>query len=326
MTTELKADVVLEGGGVKGIGLVGALEVAESLGYTWARVAGTSAGAIVAALLAAGYSAKEIKTDVMDHLDYRKFQDRDIIDRVPIIGSVISLGIEKGIYEGAYLQDLMTDLLAKKGVHTFGDLKIADAEDDLYRYKLQVIVSDVSRGRMTILPRHASLYGLDPDRLSVAHAVRMSMSIPFFFEPVQLRDERSGEDNCIVDGGMLSNYPIWLFDCRGRKPRFPTFGLRLSGESSRTEEGKSMVRHAVKGPISLLAAMFFTAMEAHDRRHVEEEDWVRTIPIPTVGVKATDFDLSRDDADRLYLAGQQAAQEFFETWNFEEYVEEYRTE
>lgn len=61
MSNDLKADAVFEGGGVKGIGLVGAIAVAEEYGYRFVNVAGSSAGAIVAALLAAGYSAAEIK-------------------------------------------------------------------------------------------------------------------------------------------------------------------------------------------------------------------------------------------------------------------------
>lgn len=70
----LKADAVFEGGGVKGIGLVGALSVAEEKGYRWQNVAGTSAGAIVAGLVAAGYSAAELQ-EIMAELDYRKFKD-----------------------------------------------------------------------------------------------------------------------------------------------------------------------------------------------------------------------------------------------------------
>ena len=53
----LQADLVLEGGGVRGIGHVGALSVMEEQGYSWQHIAGTSAGAYVAALLAAGHSA-----------------------------------------------------------------------------------------------------------------------------------------------------------------------------------------------------------------------------------------------------------------------------
>ena len=70
-----KADGVFEGGGVKGIGLVGSLTVFEEEGYTdWQRVAGTSSGAIVASLLAAGYSALELQDLIMD-LDYGQLLD-----------------------------------------------------------------------------------------------------------------------------------------------------------------------------------------------------------------------------------------------------------
>lgn len=93
----MMADAVFEGGGVKGIGLVGAVAVAEEKGYQWANVAGTSAGAIVAGLLAAGYSAAEMK-EVMEELDYNRFKDASLLDRVPLVGPVTSLIFEKGIY------------------------------------------------------------------------------------------------------------------------------------------------------------------------------------------------------------------------------------
>ena len=54
----LKIDAVFEGGGVKGIGLVGAVAVTEEKGYQFENLAGTSAGAIVAALIAAGYKSE----------------------------------------------------------------------------------------------------------------------------------------------------------------------------------------------------------------------------------------------------------------------------
>jgi predicted acylesterase/phospholipase RssA len=60
LSVPAKADAVFEGGGVKGIALAGAIVVAESLGVQWQRVAGTSAGAITACLLAAGYTGEEL--------------------------------------------------------------------------------------------------------------------------------------------------------------------------------------------------------------------------------------------------------------------------
>jgi len=71
---DLKADAVFEGGGVKGIGLVGAVSEIEKAGYEFENLAGTSAGAIVAALLAVGYNAQEMKVE-LEKLNYNDFKD-----------------------------------------------------------------------------------------------------------------------------------------------------------------------------------------------------------------------------------------------------------
>src|SRR5690554_307498 len=88
--TGMKADAVFEGGGVKAIGLVGALSVAERLGYRWVNVAGSSAGAIVAALVAAGYRAAELE-DIFRTTDFRMFRDPPAWGRLPLVGPVLSL-------------------------------------------------------------------------------------------------------------------------------------------------------------------------------------------------------------------------------------------
>src|SRR5580765_5709022 len=149
---EKRADAVFEGGGVKGIALVGAIAATEQQGYQFQNVAGTSAGAIVASLVAAGYGARELE-DVMKSLDYRKLQDRDFLDKVPLIGPALSLGFEKGIYEGKYFEGWLRELLSAKKKRVFGDLLMAGCEDqEKYRYRLQVIAADISRGKLLILP------------------------------------------------------------------------------------------------------------------------------------------------------------------------------
>ncbi len=164
----MKADAVFEGGGVKGIGLVGAVYAAEQQGYEWVNLAGTSAGAIVAALLAAGYSAAELRNIIME-LDYRRFQDMGTIDRIPVVGPMASLFIELGLYEGTYFKQWMQDLLQAKGVSTFADLVMDEyADDPRYRYRLRVIASDISRSRMLVLPQDIKNYGIEPDDLEVA--------------------------------------------------------------------------------------------------------------------------------------------------------------
>ncbi len=315
-----KADAVFEGGGVKGIGLVGALAVAEEKKYRWENVAGTSAGAIVAALVAAGYSAVELKT-ILQGLHYNDFKDAGLLDRIPLIGPALSLGFEKGIYEGEFLERWIGDLLRRKGVTTFRQLIMKEYQDlPKYRYRLRVIAADISKGRLLVLPQDITQYGENPDDLGVARAVRMSMSIPFFFEPVKLQDKDTGEVSYIVDGGVLSNFPVWLFDTEGEEPEWPTFGFTLVEAG----EDEDRVKHKITGPLSLLAALFSTLMDAHDARYIADQDFARTIAIPTLGVKTTDFQITPEKSAALYESGRQAARAFFRTWDFRAYIREYR--
>jgi NTE family protein len=71
--------------------------------------------------------------------------------------------------------------------------------------------------------------------------------------------------------------------------------------------------------------MFHTLTEAHDRMYVEKAQYARTIPIPTLGVRTTEFELSHPRAQALYDSGRQAAKTFLETWSFDAYVAEFRT-
>ena len=315
----LMADAVFEGGGVKGIGLVGAVAVAEERGYQWANVAGTSAGAIVAALLAAGYNAAEMK-EIMDELDYNNFKDTSLLDRVPLVGPMASMIFEKGIYEGKFIENWIRELLRKKNVQTFNDLVLEEYKDDeRYRFKLRVVASDISQGRLLVLPQDIADFGIQPENLNVAAAVRMSMSIPFFYEPVKLRNKETNQISYIVDGGILSNFPVWLFDTEGEIPEWPTFGFRLVEPEEERE-----IPHQVRGPISLFAALFSTMMQAHDARYIKDEQFIRTIPIPTLGIGTTEFDISRERSEALYQSGREAAEKFFDTWNFSKYIGRYR--
>jgi NTE family protein len=319
--TMLRCDAVFEGGGVKGIGLAGAVAATEELHYEFCNVAGTSAGAIIAALVAAGYHASELR-DIMQNLDYAKFKDPGLLDRIPVFGKVLSLGFEKGIYEGDYLEQWLREKLLAKGKRTFKDLIIEEYKDrPRYRYKLQVIAADISRGKLLILPHHIQDYGIDPDDLDIARAVRMSMAIPFFFEPVTLQLGGSGPDCYIVDGGVLSNFPIELLDEDTPDPPWPTFGYMLA--ETPDVVGRD-VSHQVLGPFSLLASLFLTMMEAHDRMYISNSAFARTIMIPTLGVKTTEFDLPPQRAEALYQSGLEAGREFFRTWDFERYKAAFR--
>jgi NTE family protein len=302
-------DIVLEGGGVKGVALVGALQELAEAGYECRRVAGTSAGAIVGAFVAAGMKTDDM-VDLMQNLDYTQFRDEGLLDKLNLPGKTLSFVFEKGIYEGKYLHDWLEDQLAQLGVHTFADLKITEPwAADLppeQRYKLVVIVSDVSRGRMVRLPWDYTAYGLDPDQQSVADAVRASMSIPFFYEPVNL------EGNYLVDGGLLSNFPVGIFDDTAE---WPTFGIKLS---AKTEAISKM--NPVTNPLDYSLAIMATALNAHDRMHIDNPcTQMRTIFVDTLDVKATDFDITKKTQSALYQNGRKYAREFLRDWDFSKY-------
>ena len=323
-----KADLVFEGGGVKGVGLAGAYAALEEAGWEPQCVAGTSAGAITAAFVAAGYRGDELRDEVLG-LNFRQFKDEGWEDRVPVIGREISILHDFGVYEGRRFLDWMTEKLAAKGVRTFGDLPETGSDDPKRRFRLQVVASDVTSHEMLVLPRDAAKIGSTPETLSVAYAVRMSMSIPIFFEPVNHSNDATGIEHLIVDGGMLSNFPVWLFDAEDQ-PRFPTFGLLLvegpprTSVADRLDVTPGLTRsHSI---IEYLKAIAQTLMEAHDRMHVDEADYARTIGIPTLGVRTTDFDLSRERAQELYRSGYDATQKFLKTFDFEAYKAAFRSD
>lgn len=302
----MRADAVFEGGGVKGIGLVGAAMALEERGYEWVNLAGTSAGAIVASLLAAGYSGRELRP-ILESLDYTKFKDSFLEP----IGPALTFLFTQGLYLGDYFERWLRRLLHAKGVRTFRDLVIPEfADDPRYRYRLRVVASDITRGRMLALPQDAAEFGVDPDDLDVTLAVRMSMSIPFFYRPVRYKG------SVIVDGGLLSNFPVWLFDDPGR-PAWPTFGFTLVDPNT----GQP---HEISGAISFLKATVSTMLEAHDARYIADEQWVRTIAIPCLGVGTTDFNITTEMSRHLFQSGYVSAQRFLDRWDFQKYINLYR--
>ena len=66
-------------------------------------------------------------------------------------------------------------------------------------------------------------------------------------------------------------------------------------------------------------------LEEDDLRYLHSKDFVRTISIPTLGVRTTEFDLSKEKSEALYESGYQAAAQFLESWDFSRYIQDYRS-
>lgn len=323
----LHADLVLEGGGVKGIGLVGAVTTLSVAGYTFPRVAGTSAGAVVAAFVAALQRAGEPISrleEIARSLDYARLRDRGAVGRVagPLAGVVdgFSLAFDGGVFEGDRLRAWVKGALADLGVRTFGDLRVVDEGSALppeRRYALVVTASDVSRRRLVRFPWDYRLYGLDPDEQEVADAVRASASIPFFFEPVTLRSRAEHAVSTLVDGGVLSNFPIALFDRDDDKPpRWPTFGVRLSMRP----DGR-VHSHEVRGTLSLALSLVETMLEACDGQHIDDPCvQARSVFVDTSGISPVDFGITDELQEQLLSTGRSAAADFLRGWDWSRYL------
>lgn len=297
----MKIDAVFEGGGVKGFSYIGAIQTLEEAGYVWNQLAGSSVGSITAAMLAAGFNGEEMKQHFLD-FPLEQLGQKSGISRIPLIGSTLSLELLNGIYSLSPLEKWLTDALKTKGKVTFGDLP---------KNKLKIIVSDITKNRMSVFPDDLPLYHINPDEFPIAQAVTMSSSVPLFFKPLTL------DGNILVDGSLLSNYPLWLFDTK-ETPRWPTFGFRLSGPK-RIHHPKK-----VKGLVDITLALFKTMMEAHDKRYIESHNAVRTIFITGIPVSVTQFGISKEEKLQLIELGKKAAEEFLGKWNFSDYIRRYR--
>ncbi len=321
----LRADLVLEGGGVRGLALVGAITGLADAGYGVARVAGTSAGAVVAAVVAALGSAGEPLgrlEDVALTLDVSRVPERGAVGRalgpLGVLADAVNVLRRDGARDGHYLRSWLGGVLGDLGVSTFGDLELhgPDAEGVPHgrRWSLLVTASDVSRRRTAVFPEDYPRYGLDPAEQPVLDAVLASGAIPGLFVPGRLQLP-GREVATLLDGGLLVNYPIEVFDRHdGTPPRWPTFGVVLAGED------EAPMTRRVSGPIALARASVSTVLQAPVTALVEDPDVLaRTITVPVGDVGFSDFDLGAAAQARLLAAGRTASQRFLAGWDAEDH-------
>lgn len=290
----MKIDGVFSGGGLKGFALVGAVQELEQHGYQFVNVAGTSAGAILASFLAAGYTADEIK-DMLAEEDFQSLLDpRKTLLPFPFM-KWVSIYWRMGLYQGKALENWFFDKLARKGCYAFGDLPDGS---------LKLVASDLTNGKMIVLPDDLEDYGYDPDKFSIAKALRMSCGIPYFFEPVRL-DAPDGP--IVVDGGVLSNFPLWLFENRTKNSR-PVIGLKLSRSQEETPGRK------IRNALQLFEALFSTMKNAHDEKYISRQHEQNIIFIPVEDYSATQFDLDEEQMEDLLLIGRSRTKQFLRSW------------
>lgn len=291
-------DGVFSGGGIKGFALIGAYQAIEAKGLTFQRMAGTSAGSLIASLIAAGYTSAEI-IDLMGELDLGDFLDQRKALLPTPLAKWLLLYWRLGLYKGDMLEKWIYQKLRAKGVVTFQNLPPG---------KLRIIASDLTNGRIMVLPDDLERYGIHPASFPVAKAVRMSCSLPYFFEPVRLKDYQG--NTIVVDGGVLSNFPIWLFDEEKKMKKRPVLGIKLSGNSQQQKQNK------INNAIDMFGALFETMKNAHDARYISRRHEKNIIFIPIESGLTTEFGVTDEKKQELIQIGKNRADAFLRTWGY----------
>ncbi len=368
----MKYDIVFEGGGAKGMAFVGAYRALAERGHAYDRLLGTSAGAITATLLAAGYSVQEMQATLSEQENGRSvfasflgapqpFSDDDIdhsslrgllrqadipflpagledrIDdallralvRTPQFRHLFSF-VEKG---GWYAADSFVTWLERKldagefngqprrfSKLTFAQLYAATGLD------LTLVAADTVSSAMLILNQHTA-----PD-CPVVWGARMSMSIPLLWQEVVWQPQWGlyrGKDiagNTVVDGGLLSGFPIALLVSRqpevtavmGDKRSLNVLGLlideRLPLPGAATQTTAAPVAPAGLSLGNLATAqraarLINTMTQAHDNAVIEAFAQL-VVRLPAQGYGTVEFDMSDARRAALVDAGYQATQEY----------------
>jgi NTE family protein len=302
---------VLEGGGIRGVALVGAVNELQDRGYTIRRVAGSSVGALVGAFVAAGTGPDELRQLLLD-LPFAEFPHKTLLARFGRVGMAASILATQGVYRGDVLHRWVREHLPP-GARRFDQLIDPDPSPHQpadRRHRLVITASDLTTGELCHLPWHLTEHFTE-----VADAVRASTAIPFVFQPYKTEADAAGQRHWLVDGGLLSNFPVDIFDTPpSEEPRFPTFGIRLGLPS--------IHRNEVRNTLSMAKSIVDTVTGFYDRSHLDQLTQQRSIFIDVGNVQVADFNLDQKGKEQLYDNGRRAVAEFCDQrWDWEGHLQ-----
>lgn len=259
-------NIAFESGGIKGLAYVGVMQYLEERGYKVFKASGTSVGAIFAALIISGYKSNEV-SKIINQIE---------INEILKINS-FKEGIKgKGINNISNLEHKLEEILAKKHVKTFQDLKYADD------YRLKIIVTDNKKRETVVLPNDLVKYNINPDTFKIAKAIAMSCSIPFVYSEYKL-----GE-NCFVDGGATYRFPLEVVVDGIR----PVLGVRLVRSNNRLID-------------------FFQKRIYKVKNNKLENSNIVILEIDVNNLKSTQFSKGLANRENLYKLGYKCAYNYF---------------
>lgn len=284
----LEIDVVFSGGGMKGLAFIGAIEALEKKQVTYRKIIGSSAGALIGSFLAAGYTSTELKRVALE------VKTSDFLEKSQTKYSWqkwVRMYYRLGLYKGDQLETWIKKRLGEKKVFSFSDLQTV---------QLKIIVSDLTRRKIVVIPDDLEEYGIRKEDFPVAKAIRMSCSIPYIFEPVRLKADKN--EYFFVDGGVLSHFPYWLLN----EERRPNIGFYIGKQKKDVS--------SIQNNIDYFHALVDTMLHAHDIRYVNKFAKNNTVFLPIDHVQATHFSITEKEKKALFELGKECTDAFLKTW------------
>lgn len=310
-------NLVLSGGAAKGFALVGVLEYLESHHYlnNIRNIACSSVGSIFAVLFAIGYTVAEIK-QIADSLDPHKLASVS----KNLISDIFHVATEYGLNNGQHLIDTISDLIEKRTGNRHYTLEQLWKEKGI---NLVVTGTDVTTGS-TIYFWHGK-YPRMPLRL----LVRITCSLPELFCPVIF------DGHYLVDGGLLDNTPIHVFDGETPSDRRAKLNMTsinpatlavmfiadLNPHASPNEQGDVSLQkpeipmHKIDSLTSFNSALLDSLLDNGVKRYMRPSFWLRTIPVHVPSFPTYKFKLSKTEIHNLFIYGAESARDFFEGGN-----------
>jgi NTE family protein len=282
--TRIIENLVFKGGGVLGIAYAGAIEALEKEGILSGvkRTAGTSAGAVAAVLISLGYSSNEI-VNVLGNTNFKKFQD----DLNPL-----KLTKKYGLYRGEKLLKWVQEIIHQKTGNK--DLTFAELENQGYK-TLKVFASDLNTTSLTEFSCDKT------PNVKIAESIRASMSIPLFFDAWKFPDEQPN-NHIYVDGGVLYNYPITAFGDLDKTLGF-FIDINELDDGLDFNDVSSYLKHLFRTVLNAQDVDFFKTLESD----------TTTVIIKNKGIAITNFNLTKEQKDILYLEGKNATLNYFKS-------------
>ncbi|GAB3647329.1 patatin-like phospholipase family protein [Ramlibacter alkalitolerans] len=304
---------VFEGGGVRAAAHAGAYTAARRAGVTFGRVAGTSGGSIVAALVAAGASPSYLKhhlqtLDFLPLLDTPNKKEKFFEEKLPLWARLLRpvtwgrlrKAADVATYGGLHGSNRLGDWVEQRLVELVRPGSSTTKKPVLFSelpIPLYVVATDFSTGQPKVWSSESA------GEESVALAVRHSCTIPFFFQPI-----RAGS-SILLDGGAVSNLPAYVLNQQSR-----TSGERdvlsriLAFRLVEDDTGSKPVRDVVEFGRRLSAAVIDSASEIQ----LKLQPNVYPVQISTGSIRSTDFDrIGPKSKLFLYGRGVKGAREFF---------------